>query len=39
MFLTRQEIRHRRLRKAAEWAGIAAVAFAAEIILGMLLCM
>lgn len=39
MFLTKKEIRRRRLQKAAEMAGIAVAAFAAEIILGMLLCM
>ena len=39
MFLTAKEIRRRRLRNAAKWAGMAAFTFAAEIILGLLLCM
>lgn len=39
MFLTNEEIRRRRLRRVAEWAGMAVTAFMVEIVLGLLLCM
>lgn len=39
MFLTKEEIRRRRLRRVAEYAGIGVTAFVVEIVLGLVLCM